>query len=356
VNQHPADEDGQAAPPAPTTPGAVPDWATPDPPTNHGPPGAATFTIEGRASPALFVIGWLATLLGLAIALAGVFGRSVLLGGLMGPGLLSLGLIAACGNQAFERRARGALYAGPSPFLVFGTTIAIAVFVSFVLGLILEAGLGAGGEAYRPLAQLLSALLTAVVFVGVIRLTVVGTGALRWTDMQIRRFTRRSLDDVAVGAALAVPVIIATSVVAAILFAIFQVTPESPLPPTGTTSGLLIQLLVGAIIAPVSEEIMFRGFAVTAWERAIGSNRAVVRASLLFALAHVVGLQVPSDSTLLEAVGLVVMGAATRLPVAVVLGWLFVRRRSIWAPIALHATFNGILLVLAHVALTSGTT
>jgi membrane protease YdiL (CAAX protease family) len=184
-----------------------------------------------------------------------------------------------------------------------------------------------------------------------VRLTVVGTGALSWADMRIRRFDRRALDDVAIGAALAVPVIFVTSIVAAVLFAIFQVTPESPLPPTGTTGGLLIQLLIGAAIVPVYEEIVFRGFAITAWERSIGSDRAIVRASLLFALAHVVGLEVPGDSTLLQAVGLIVMGAATRLPVAFVLGWIFVRRRSIWASIALHATFNGILIVVAHLVL-----
>jgi len=39
-----------------------------------------------------------------------------------------------------------------------------------------------------------------------------------------------------------------------------------------------------------------------------------------------------------------------RLPIALVLGWLFVRRGSIYASIGLHATFNGFLLVLAEVA------
>jgi membrane protease YdiL (CAAX protease family) len=349
-------DDGLTHPRAPDSLASVTDPANPsaDPPPASAPPsrpGATTFTIDGRASPALFVIGWLASLLGIAIAVAGLLGNSVLLVYGVGAGLLSIGLIAACGNQAFERRARGAAYAGPSPFLVFGTLIAVAVFASYVVGSILQAVLGSGVEVFPPLAQLIGALLTGVVFLGVVRLTVVGTGALSWADMRIRRFDRRALDDVAIGAALAVPVIFVTSIVAAVLFAIFQVTPESPLPPTGTTGGLLIQLLIGAAIVPVYEEIVFRGFAITAWERSIGSDRAILRASLLFALAHVVGLEVPGDSTLLQAIGLIVMGAATRLPVAFVLGWIFVRRRSIWASIALHATFNGILIVVAHLVL-----
>ncbi|HET9344334.1 MAG TPA: CPBP family intramembrane glutamic endopeptidase [Candidatus Limnocylindrales bacterium] len=320
-----------------------------DPPPSR--PGASTFTIEGRASPALFVVGWLASLLGLSIAVAGVLGGSLLLAFFVGPGLLSLGLIAACGNQAFERRARGMPYAGPSPFLVFGTIIAISYFVGFIVGTILDLVLGSDVTVAPPVAQLVVGLITAVVFIGVIRLTVVGTGALSWADMQIRRFDRRAFDDLALGAALAAPVVVVTVLVGAVLITAFGVAPESPLPPTGTTSGLLLQLIVGAVIAPVSEELVFRGFAVTAWAQTIGPDRAVIRASLLFALAHVVGIVAGS---LEEAVGLIVVGFASRLPVAWALGTLFVRRRSIWAPIGLHATFNAILLILAHLAITSG--
>ena len=129
---------------------------------------------------------------------------------------------------------------------------------------------------------------------------------------------------------------------------IFGVATPSPLPPTGELSGLLLQLLVGAIIAPIAEEILFRGFAVTAWRRSIGASRAIVRATLLFALAHVVGVAPTDDFG--QALGLIAVGAGTRLPVAWVLGWVFVRRGSIWAPIGLHATFNAVLLILAHVA------
>jgi membrane protease YdiL (CAAX protease family) len=319
-------------------------------PPRSGPPGASTFTIEGRAAPGLFVIGWLASLLGLAIAVAGAFGGSPLLVFFVGPGLLSLGLIAACGNQAFERRARGAPYAGPSPFLVFGTIVAVSYFVGFVVGSVLDLVLDDSAGVAPPIVQLVVGLITAAVFVGVVRLTVVGTGALSWADMRIRRIDRRALDDLAIGVALAAPVVVVTLIVGAVLIALFQAAPTSPLPPTGTTSGLLLQLLVGAVIAPIAEEIVFRGFAITAWERTIGPDRAIIRASLLFALAHVISVEA---ETFQEAVGLVVVGFASRLPVAWVLGVLFVRRRSIWAPIGLHATFNAILLVLAHIAVTT---
>jgi membrane protease YdiL (CAAX protease family) len=312
-------------------------------------PGASTFTIEGRAAPGLFVVGWLASLLGLAVVMAGAFAPSTVLVYFVGPGLLSLGLIAAAGNQAFERRARGAAYAGPSPILVFAATIAVTYFVGAVLGLLLDAVLAStGASVWPPVGQLIAGAVTAVVFIGVIRLAVVGTGALSWSEMGVRRFDQQAVRDIAAGASLAVPVIIVTLVLAAILVSIFGVTSPSPLPPTGELSGLLLQLVAGALIAPIAEELLFRGFAVTAWGRSIGPSRAIIRATLLFALAHVIGIAPADDFG--QALRLMAVGAGTRLPVAWVLGWIFVRRGSIWAPIGLHATFNGVLLILAHIA------
>jgi membrane protease YdiL (CAAX protease family) len=39
-----------------------------------------------------------------------------------------------------------------------------------------------------------------------------------------------------------------------------------------------------------------------------------------------------------------------RLPISFALGWIFLRRGSLWAPIGMHAVFNG-LQVLAAAAL-----
>ena len=81
----------------------VPEVSTP------GRPGSATFTIEGRQAPALFVVGWLATLLGLgAILVAVLSGGGAAAPILLAVGLvlLSIGLIAGAGSQGIERRAR----------------------------------------------------------------------------------------------------------------------------------------------------------------------------------------------------------------------------------------------------------
>jgi uncharacterized protein len=324
--------------------------ATPGPPPPAR-PGGSIFTIEGRAAPGLFVVGWLASILGLSLIVVGVLGSSGLLVYFVGPGLLSLGLIAGAGNQAIERRARGEAYAGPSPFVVFGAIVAVSFFLGAVIGIALEGAFSAARiDVAGPPGQLLSGLLTAVVFIGLVRLLVVGTGALTWREMGVRRFDARALADLVTGAAYAIPVIFVTAVVGAILVALFRVASPSPLPPTGRFEGLLLQLVAGAVVAPIAEEIVFRGFSITAWRRSLGAQRAIIRATLLFALAHVVGIEASNFG---EAVGLIAVGIGTRLPVAYTLGWLFVRKDSLWAPIGLHATFNGLLLVLAHLALTS---
>jgi len=109
---------------SPTDPPAPPDAAADEPPKR---PGTSTFTIEGRAAPGLFVLGWIATLVGLgavviaAMSGSGMPGPILLFAGLI---VLSIGLVAGAGGQAIERRARGArAYTGPSPFLVFAAGI-----------------------------------------------------------------------------------------------------------------------------------------------------------------------------------------------------------------------------------------
>jgi membrane protease YdiL (CAAX protease family) len=317
----------------------------------HPRPGASFFTIEGRAAPGLFVVGWLASLLGAGFLVVGAVAGSPLFALFLGPGLLSLGLIAGAGNQALERRARGEAYAGPSPFIVFAAIVFVTRFVAVLLGPLLVMTFGNRADAPDPVRQLVGALLTAVIFIGMVRLLVVGTGALTWAEMRVRRIDRRAMSDLLAGAALALPTVGVTLILGLVLVSIFRVVSPSPLPPTGTTSGLILQLIAAAIVAPISEEILFRGFAVTAWERAIGPMRAIVRASLLFALAHVLDTRGASFG---EALAVIAVGAGSRLPVAFALGWIFVQRRSIWASIGLHATFNATLLLVADLAVRAG--
>jgi membrane protease YdiL (CAAX protease family) len=311
-------------------------------PGRDGPdrPGASTFTIEGRSAPGLFVVGWLATLLGLG---------AIFVAFMAGPGApATILLIAGAGGQAVERRARGGPFTGPSPFLLFAATIPVVGLLLFGAGAIFEVlGIPVDG----PLGRLASVLLQALVYVGLIRLLVVDTGALSWTEMGISRPTASSLRDLATGAAWAFPVILATIPVAAIITRFIPVAPTSPLPPTGELAGFVVNLLAGVVVAPVSEEIMFRGYATTAWMRGMEPIRGVVRGALFFAVVHVLTI---SGVRAGEALAVAAAAFLGRVPVALALGWLFARRKTIWAPLGLHATFNGVLLILAELAARNG--
>ena len=313
-------------------------------------PGTSTFTIEGRSAPALFVIGWLATITGF-----GVVAIAVLSGGLPAPILfvigmllLSIGLVSAAGSQGIERRTRGTLpYRGPSPFLVFAAAIPVSILIVVVLSIPLVA---LDIRVDTPFGALLSVSVQAVVYIGLVRLLVVDTGALDWRAMGVVALDRLGVVQMGGGALWAVPVIFVTGIVAQVVLTVFPVTPESPLPATGTTAGFAMSFVAGALVAPFGEEVLFRSFATTAWARGLGERRGLILGALFFAFAHVITV---TGDTAGDAFGLAVVAFVGRIPVALALGWLFLRRGTIWASFGLHAAFNGILLVLAEIALTS---
>jgi membrane protease YdiL (CAAX protease family) len=319
----------------------------PPPDGNPGAPlGLLRFTTEGRAAPALFVVGWLATIVGLVGIAIGIFGPAGLGGGLFffaGASSLTIGLSGLAGSQAIEGRAAAADgYRGPSPFLIFLVWLP-ATYVAWVtIGLPLEL---AGIDLGRLGTELLFLLVQSAIAIGVVRLLVVGTGALSWRDMGFNRPAAGAIADLGWGAILAGPAILVTAILAAVLVRFVGVAPESPLPPTGTPVGLLVHLVAGAVIAPVAEETIFRGVALTAWRSSLGANGAIIRSSLLFAVAHV--LFIGGDS-FGSALSVAAVGFLGRLPIALFLGWAFVRRGSIWAPIGLHAAFNAILIAAAE--------
>jgi membrane protease YdiL (CAAX protease family) len=165
--------------------------------------------------------------------------------------------------------------------------------------------------------------------------------------MRILALDRAQLVQMGGGALWAIPVIFVTGILAQILLSVFPVEPTSPLPPTGTLSGFILSFIAGVLVAPFGEEVLFRGFATTAWVRGMGPRRGLAVGALFFAFAHVLTI---SGGSAGDAIGLAVVAFAGRIPVAFALGWLFVRRGTIWASFGLHAAFNGVLLVLAEVA------
>ncbi len=95
-----------------------------------------------------------------------------------------------------------------------------------------------------------------------------------------------------------------------------------------------VLLVVGAvIIAPFAEELLFRLVFYRAAATVVGDAGATAAASLLFAVIHFRPEQILPLFVL-----------------AVVLQRMFNRRGSLWLPIAIHAVFNAVMVVLVIVA------
>ncbi|HZM72611.1 MAG TPA: type II CAAX endopeptidase family protein [Candidatus Polarisedimenticolia bacterium] len=323
------------------------DPAGADPPDGSASaPGLLRFTTEGRTAPALFVVGWLATiagLLGIAIAILGASGLTARLLFFAGAAAFAIGLCGLAGSQAIERRvAANPGYRGPTPLLIFLAWLPASYVAWVLVGLPLEL---AGIELDQLTTELLVLVIQSAIAIGLVGLLVVGPGVLSWPEIGFNRRVAGAIRELAWGALLAGPAILVTAVAATVLVQVFGVAPEAPFTPTGSPGGLAVHLLAGAIIAPLAEETIFRGVAINAWRPSLGVTGAIVRSALLFAAAHV--LFVGGDS-LTAAVAAASVGFLGRIPVALFLGWAFVRRGTIWAPLGLHVAFNAVLITAAE--------
>ena len=328
----------------PPEPSAADSALTDLPPS--GRPGIRTFSLDGRRAPGLYLVGWLASLLGVAtifvvlLAQPSDLAGAVLLG--LGTLFLSTGLAAAAGSQAIERQAAGALgYRGPSPVIVFGAYVALTLFLELIIFVPLKALGVQTGTAAEALVGLLIINGSAVLMVAVL---VVGPGSLSWRELGLpgRPFGRLQLAillrDLVEGMIVAVPVLFVTVGLNSLLIRLLGSAPPGPLPVALTPADAALNLISGILIAPFGEELFYRGFATTAWVRGMGVRAGILRAALLFCVAHVLTLSGSPSEALIAFVA--------RLPVAIALGWIFIRRGSLASSFGLHAMFNAIPLIL----------
>lgn len=97
---------------------------------------------------------------------------------------------------------------------------------------------------------------------------------------------------------------------------------------------LLALLGLAMIVAPVAEEVLFRGMLLPLLMKRLGAGPAVIVSSALFALIH---FHVPSFFPLFVL--------ATGFALA------YIYTGSLWTPITMHALFNGINLALLLLAM-----
>lgn len=127
----------------------------------------------------------------------------------------------------------------------------------------------------------------------------------------------------------------------ALLTALGVEIPLSELDPTQLFApgpwGVAATVLVAVVLAPIAEEIVFRGVLLPALRQRWGTGVAIAGSSAVFALMHITPVAI--------------------LPIfllALVLGYLFVRTRSLLVCIAAHALFNASGLLALYAAKSMG--
>ena len=300
--------------------------------------------------------------------MASISGGSLLFAAFAGAGvvalgagllLLSLGLIGLNGASALQRSVDTPEWSwrGPGPVAVFWSVLPLAILAPTPL-LLLAAPLG-GFEQLDPAVTTLGIAFTTNVATSlIVALTVVGTGAARWGEIfgqhriaspNLPAADRRggALGDVAWGIALTVPIVVAAAALSALLIQGTGAVPESPLPPSVNSSALLLNLISAALIAPIGEEILYRGVITQAWGRQSGARRAIIFSAIVFALAHTLNI---GGESIGDALVVAAVAFAARLPLGIALGWLWIRRQSLLATITLHAAYNALILIAAFTA------
>jgi membrane protease YdiL (CAAX protease family) len=318
-----------------------------------GPPGSGVFSLDRRPGAGLYLLAWLLSVGGVALIFIGLqaTGGPAGLLILFGLAALALGLATGAGYQVLARRSRPATaFRGPSPLLLF----ALVIVVVNLFGGIVSVLTGGGGlDVDRPDVFLVGLVIQIFAYVGLVWLFVVRTGALTWSDLVEGNRPPHEKDRLAAlgtGIGVMAPVTILALIIGGLAALLLDARPPQVVPLPQTPVDVAIDFLAAVILAPLGEELFFRGYSLTAWWRDLGPRSALIRSAVFFALVHILNLQVDPGDFFLGLRGALVL-LIVLLPIGFVLGGLFIRR-GLFASVAAHMTYNGIVFGLLLLSTT----
>ena len=256
--------------------------------------------------------------------------------------LLLLGLALHCVHQLRARRALPAdRYRGPAILALVALSIGVAVLVTLPYQRTLNLLFEGGRPDVIPLLVWQTASQLAMLCVA--WLAVLRPKALPGHRLFADPAPVRHAVIGIVGGVLGFALVLGASVLEALLrTGVIPPIFSSDVPITMWTPGFPMALAAGAtiLLTPIAEELFFRGVALEAWRHEYGTAVALIGSSVLFGLIHF-GLTpiefLPSE--------------APRRAILAVSGLIFavlaLRTGSLIAPIAAHATLNGIPFAIA---------
>lgn len=106
-----------------------------------------------------------------------------------------------------------------------------------------------------------------------------------------------------------------------------------------TGTALVLTVVAACVLAPLLEELTFRGVLFQVLGRRVGVTGGVVGSAIVFSVVHLEVLLPPQVESVVYGSALAAVGAVFAL--------VFHRTRSLVAAMVAHATFNGVQLLLA---------
>lgn len=230
----------------------------------------------------------------------------------------------------------------PVPFLVL---FLLVIFVGAPLAGTLLTGLVFGGslldldaEDKRSATYLVLAVQFAVMYLA-LRYLLMRPASLDWPDLGLYGFLDSSWKIKAIGMGLlCVPLAGFTNLLVQLLFGEMANPQLEALAPIGFSwSSLVVALLMTAVIAPILEELIFRGFLYRYLRERMPVRWAMWASAVIFASLHMIPELIPA----LAVVGFV-------------LALVYERSQTVLAPIIAHGCFNAVMTLLAFGLLASG--
>ena len=167
---------------------------------------------------------------------------------------------------------------------------------------------------------------------------IIFTALLHWKNLDYRGLFNASRSATAATVVVVVPLVllaapcvfVAMGLANYLLLAVFPMSAGMESQFRGLTSAALPQILLICVLAPILEEMLFRGIILRSFLQQYDRRFAILGSAVVFGFYHM---------NIYQLVGASMFGIAA--------GWLYERTRSLIPGIAMHAAMNTAVMVLA---------
>lgn len=240
------------------------------------------------------------------------------------------------GDSGVKRQFSGDYGSTSSVFPLWIAVLAVAIFTGPNLAVLFTGSLGDLGEQAdaEGTIGLFAVVATLVIQLAIFGLALLPLAFSRTPLSAMWGPARRSVLYTGLGLVLGVAVTVVVFIVNAVLIGVFgDSTPveQSLLPNPSDSVGVVVVLaILVVVVAPVTEEILFRGVLFASLRRHIGVHLAALLSGVIFAVVHI------------EVLASQPFGLGGLTLAGVLLAYAFHYTKSLRVAIVMHAVYNGV--------------